>query len=96
MSIYYVHAVHYNWEHTHIEALQVILSGSSQNEEFSRQRVVNDIMYSLNEYYTFYPNSNSDYQVGARVILDYVNGVYYLKTVADYTTADNLSSLREY
>ncbi|WP_432225141.1 DUF3892 domain-containing protein [Enterobacter wuhouensis] len=95
MSTYFVYAVRYNSIHSHIEQLKVAQNGGGFIY-WSRQEVVNKIYQRTDEFITAVATGNGKYERGAPVELDPVNGVFYLKTVPDRTTKDNLGSLPEY
>lgn len=95
MSTYYIYAVHYDSTHSHIEQLKVAQNGCSFIY-WSRQEVANRIYRRTDEFITAVATGNGNYERGALVIIDPVDGIYYLKTVADWTTRDNLGSLPEY
>lgn len=95
MSTYYVYAVHYDSTHSHIEQLKVAQSAGGF-QYLSRQDVVNRIYHRTDEFITAVLLNNGQYAPGAKVIIEQVNGGYYLKTVADRTTRDNLSQLPTY
>ena len=73
-----------------------VSQGGGASVEFRRQDVVNRIFNESDVFITILQRSDGQYYHGARVIIDPVGGVFYLKTVPDGTTRDNLGQLPEF
>ncbi|WP_409418510.1 DUF3892 domain-containing protein [Pseudescherichia sp.] len=95
MSNYYVYAVRYNSNHSHIDVLRVS-QGGGVSVDLRRQEVVSRIFNETDVFITAIQRSDGQYYQGARVIIDPVGGNFYLKTVADGIARDNLEQLPQF
>ena len=92
-----ISAVKYNSDHTHIVQVKQHQDSDTQvgsAQIVPRQTVVSNIKAGLT-YATIYSNGGK-WNIGQRVIIDPVNGIEYIKTLADRTTKDNLGELPEF
>jgi len=92
-----ISAVRYNSDHTHIIQVQQHVDSDTSvgiGQVVSRQTVVSNIK-SRYTYATIYSNDGKR-KLGQRIIIDPVNGIEYIKTLADRTTRDNLGELPEF
>ncbi|WP_270746914.1 DUF3892 domain-containing protein [Leuconostoc lactis] len=98
MTDYYIYAVHYEQEHTHIKQVKTYKTTDGNNFtkktiEFSRDDVVSAINNGT-VFETLYKKSSSDtWERGKKVIAD---DDHYIKTERNNKKADNLDNLPEY
>jgi hypothetical protein len=96
---YYIYEVHYSITHTHKEHIEKVKTTTSlyrkDGTEKTRAEVVNDINLYGKVVYSAPPN-NGGLKKGAKVITEYLYSTYYIKTIADGTTRDNLDELPTY
>jgi len=92
-----ISAVKYNSDHTHIIQVKQHVDSDTQvgiAQVVSRQTVVSNIKSGYT-YATIYPDGEK-WKIGQRIIIYPVNGIEYIKTLADRTTRDNLGELPEF
>ena len=92
-----ISAVKYKSDHTHIIQVKQHEDSDAQvgsAQIASRQTVVSNIKAGYT-YATIYSDGGK-WKFGQRVIIDPVNGIEYIKTLADRTTKDNLGELPEF
>ncbi|RPI19207.1 MAG: DUF3892 domain-containing protein [Ignavibacteriae bacterium] len=91
---YYIYEVLYSSTNKkHIEKVKTTTSlYRKDGTEKTRSEVVNDLSRFGKVIYSAPPN-NGGLKKGARVITEYLIGIYYIKTVRDKTTQDNLDEL---
>jgi hypothetical protein len=63
--------------------------------DWTRKEVI-DTLDKGKTFYTIFKGDNGNWKKGAKVEKILVDGVYYLKTVANNTKKDNLENLPEY
>ncbi len=93
---YYVSAVNYNSDNTHIQELKVhkVENGKfdpSKSEKMTRPKVI-DLMNSKKTFITIVKKSENEWKFGA-VLEIFPVTTEYLKTKKDNSTKDNLENL---
>jgi hypothetical protein len=94
---YGISKVKYDDKHKHIvevKRLKDLGENFGPEESWSRVSVINDINNNIT--YTTIVMKDNKWTKGAKVIVEAVNGYYYIKTVPDNTETDNLGNLEEY
>jgi hypothetical protein len=95
---YCISEVRFNAKHTHIDRVRRHPdNGDSLGSasEIARQTVVDDLADGKT-YITIFKDDDGKWKRGKTVFTVKINGVEYIKTVADQTTKDNLDELPEF
>ncbi len=96
---YYIYKVHYSTAHKNREHIEKVLTTKSLYQKDATEKTRTEVVDDINTYKKVIysaPPDNGGLKKGARVITEYLNGKYYIKTVADNTTKDNLDELPTY
>ncbi|WP_197337935.1 DUF3892 domain-containing protein [Ralstonia solanacearum] len=95
---YLISAVQFNAQHTHINQVQVLPDlGDTvgQVSEHARETIVSAIKKGTT-FVTAFQNGSGKWLKGKEVFIVPINGVEYIKTVADNKLIDNLDNLPEF
>ncbi|MED0758860.1 DUF3892 domain-containing protein [Aneurinibacillus thermoaerophilus] len=102
MSKYVIVEVHYveNEETKYIEEVKTnMLTSENKVVEISsfvkRESVINRIIFNIDEYWTAI-KENGEWKIGAKVIVEELDGNKFIKTVKNGKKEDNLSELPTY
>jgi hypothetical protein len=95
---YCISGVRFNDKHTHIDKVRRLPDNGDSlgsSSEVSRQTVISELKDGTT-YVTIFKDENQKWKKGRAVFIVSMNGVDYIKTVADNTTKDNLDELPEF
>lgn len=98
LAHYYISAVRYNDEHTHIVKVKVHVAADDSfgsAVEWTRSEVVSSIEKGYS-FITIVRSSNGEWHKGEDVRIITVGGVKYIRTDANSKATDNLGNLPEF